>query len=67
MSEEKEKQVEEVLQSTQTQILSQLYVKICNCRRDYPELDQLLEPKFHLEDCPYRGVLANIGITFENE
>jgi len=42
-------------------LLSELYGMICDCRRDYPELKQNLEPRFHLEDCHYRIALNSIG------
>lgn len=38
-------------------ILEELYRKLCNCRRDYEELEDLLNPVFHVEECPYRVIV----------
>ena len=35
-------------------VLTELYNKICSCRRDDPEKDDLLNPAFHDEGCLYR-------------
>jgi len=42
-------------------ILCKLYDMLCDCRKAYPELAQLLDPKFHLEDCPYRTHLDKVS------
>ncbi len=64
MSEKKD--VGEVVLQTQLDIVSQLYHKLCNCRKNYEELDQLLETKFHLDDCPYRRILDQSGVEIFN-
>lgn len=46
-------------------LLSSLYKLLCNCRKNYEELDQLLHPDFHLEDCNYAITLEKNGITIE--
>lgn len=48
-------------------VLSQLYFKLCDCRKIYPELEDILDTKFHLEDCPYFEKITETGIKFENE
>jgi hypothetical protein len=48
-------------------ILAELYNKICNCRRDYPELKDNLHPDFHLEDCPYRIIVEKQNIKWKKE
>ena len=53
----KDEEVRKVFEETTIQLYSQLYMKLCNCRRDFEELDDLLETKFHLEECPYRRIL----------
>ena len=45
--------------------LSRLYQMLCNCRKNEKELKQLLNPKAHLEDCPYRIRVEPIGIEFK--
>lgn len=48
-------------------ILSRLFEVLCDCRKHYPELEDLLNPIFHLEDCPYRIKLEPLNLNFENE
>lgn len=48
-------------------MLSRLYEVLCDCRNYYPELEDLLNPIFHLEECPYRIKLEPLNLNFENE
>jgi hypothetical protein len=48
-----------------TGILSRLYRILCACRREFPELAQLLDPDFHLGECDYRKVVAPFNLSFE--
>lgn len=45
-------------------ILSQIYYQLCDCRRKYPELEDIIDLKFHLEDCPYYIRVKETGIEF---
>lgn len=45
-------------------VLEELYRKVCNCRRDYEELEDLLNPIFHLDDCPYRILVEKENIQW---
>jgi hypothetical protein len=40
---------------------------LCECRYNYPELSQLLDPAFHLEECPYREKIEPLNIEFEKQ
>lgn len=60
-------EVKQVYADVSLQALSRLFEMICNCRRDYPELEQNLAPSFHLEDCPYRVEIEKLDLKFENE
>jgi hypothetical protein len=53
-----------VVSAAQIKIIELLYLKLCDCRRDYPELDDLLNPVFHLEECPYREVMEKEDIQW---
>lgn len=48
-----------------TFILGELYNKVCNCRRDYEELENNLHPAFHVEECPYRIIVEKEGIEWK--
>lgn len=46
-------------------ILEELYRRLCNCRKNYPELEDLLNPQFHLDDCPYKQIVEKEDIEWE--
>jgi hypothetical protein len=46
------------------QILSQLYNSLCDCRKVYSELENLVDPNFHLDDCPYKQELEKIDFKY---
>lgn len=48
-------------------VLGELYNKVCNCRRDYEEMEDKLNPVFHLEDCPYRVLVEKEKIEWTEE
>ena len=62
-----EEDVQKAIQGSILDVLSKLYVRICNCRARYEELDQLLNPKFHLDDCPYEKACVALEVKFEDE
>lgn len=47
--------------------LSHLYYLLCNCRKNYEEMDDLLDPKFHLDDCLYRIKVEPLNLEFTDE
>jgi hypothetical protein len=57
--------IEDVIVNQLVKTLSRLFKAICNCRKNYPELDSLLDPEFHLEDCPYRRNVETYDVQFE--
>jgi hypothetical protein len=61
----RKKQVNDVFRTEAISVLSRLFEMLCNCRRDFKELDQLLDPRFHLEDCLYREKVEPLGIEFK--
>lgn len=56
--------VKDVIIDVTIRNLSMLYELLCDCRKNYSELDQLLNPDFHLHDCPYYSNIKPIGIEF---
>jgi hypothetical protein len=58
-------QPSDVIQQTLLGVLAALYEKLCNCRKNYEELDNIVDPKFHLEECEYRIALDRIGFKYE--
>lgn len=38
-------------------VLQELFTKLCNCLRDDPDKEDLLNPKFHEETCAYRELV----------
>lgn len=57
-------QVEAIFDEQARQTLSKLYDKVCMCRKYYEELDQLLDPQFHLEECYYRVLVERLDLEF---
>lgn len=61
-TEEEEKRV--VFEGAYVEVLSRLYSMLCGCRRDYPELEDIIDPAFHLDDCNYRLTLEHIDFKY---
>lgn len=38
-------------------VLQELYTKLCNCLRDDPEKEDLLNPEFHETTCAYKELV----------
>ena len=49
----------------QLEMLSRLYDLLCDCRKNYEELVDLLNPNFHLDDCPYYEKINPLNIDFK--
>lgn len=58
-------QTERVIITQMVRTLSRLFKAICNCRKELPELETVLDQEFHLEDCPYRRNVETYNIAFE--
>lgn len=65
--EEGERMVQEEFLRQQVLALSKLYQMLCTCRKLYKELDQLLDPDFHLTECEYNKRVKPLGIKFERK
>lgn len=58
---EKDDIVDSEFERAMIQLLSQAYYQLCNCRKNYEELEDFLDPDFHeqgdiaegIEPCPY--------------
>ncbi len=59
-----ENKTDQIILDTQLQLLSKLYRMLCNCRQEYEELADIIDPQFHLEECNYREALEKHGYKY---
>ena len=55
---------EEVVSAVTLEVLTRLYFQVCDCRRLYEELADIVDPRFHLDDCHYRELLESVDFKY---
>jgi hypothetical protein len=60
--------VQEAFENVTTNLLTLLFYNTCNCLRDDHERENMLNPKYHTEGCPYKTHVENEAqIKFNDE
>lgn len=63
----KENLFEHAVQDTFKKLLVELYYNTCNCLRNDSSKDDLINPKFHEESCPYKEHAEKLNLEFIDE